>query len=305
MNKLFSLMIAAALCLTSVAQENELRVFYETAKKEIAPAFVAPSLGSQVAITMMSGQEREGILMKIDAAAITLMTDTGSVSYKRAALKESSRAVFFAEDFARVKALEKTKAFKDELRMESLAEEAASIHSGVLSVSGKIDKDSDKQVEQEDRENPRDGEKRKFTTTTRSYTETQQLTIDVANTTTHLDNYTVDYFFFYKPVQSGNERANEEPSATEETRNARLLSKGTRKVTVDARRRDRFSIASEPCVVEKVSIETDGRSGDHAPRVSGKESAGYLVLLKHGSTVLDKKASAKSYLADEWVDQFK
>ena len=300
MNMLSSLTIAALLCLTSAAQENDPRVFYETAKKEIAPTFIAPSLGSQVTITTASGQAREGILMKLDAGAITLMTDTGSVSYKRSALKEASRSEFFAEDFAHVKALEKTKLFKDELRKENLAAEAASIHSGVLSVRGKIDKDSDKHVEQEDRESPQSGEKRQITTTTRTYTETQQLTIGVANNTTHAENYTVDYFVFYRTVL-GEDQSETEPA----DKDVRLQDKGSRRVTVDANRRESFSIESEPCVVEKVSVDRGGYSGDRAPRSSGKESAGYLVLLKHGSTVLDKKASAKSYLDDEWVDKFK
>lgn len=302
-----ALVLVAAVCLSATAADD-LKTYYEKQKAEIAPTFTAPQLGSQVTVKTAGGQTRTGILMKLDTASLMLMTDSGNVSFKRMALHETSRARFFAEDYAHVKALEKTKLYKDDLHKENLAEEAAGIHAGTLYVSAKVDKDSDKNVEKKENENKKTGKKQESSITTRTYSETQVLNIGVANSTTHSDSYTVDYFFFYKTVtdkDSKRKKKEKEPEAeVKEYKNVRLLDKGTKRITVDARRRETFSISSEACVVEK--IETTGSNGYTNSRgPSGKESAGYLVLLKYGSEILDKKASAKSYLDDEWVDKFK
>ncbi|MDF7822405.1 hypothetical protein P4B35_00150 [Pontiellaceae bacterium B12227] len=304
-----ALILAVVLSVTTHAADD-LKTYYEKQKAELAPTFEAPQLGSQVTVKTAAGQSRTGILMKLDALSISLMTDTGNVSYKRMALHETSRAQFFAEDFAHVKALEMTRLYKDELHKENVAERAAGIHAGTLYISAKVDKDSDKKVEKKENENKRTGEKRESSITTRTYSETQVLNIGVANTTTHSDRYTVEYFFFYKTVSSDNDdkkKKEKEPEAdVKEYKNVRLLDKGSKSVTVDAKRRETISITSEPCVVEKVeTTSSSGYSSNRGPRVSGRESAGYLVLLRYGSEILDKKASAKSYLDDEWVNKFK
>ena len=132
---------------SSVFAAEDLKSYYEKQKAEIAPAFVAPSLGSEVRLKLSGGQVRSGILMKLSASSISVMTDSGMVDYKRSVLHESSRADFFVEDFAHVKAIEKTQEYKKQLNMTEAAKQAANIHEGSLYVSAKIDKSENKEVE--------------------------------------------------------------------------------------------------------------------------------------------------------------
>lgn len=311
------LMVCLTLIFIGSAGAADLKAYYETQKAEITPTFIAPQLGSEVTIELLSGRARTGILMKLDANELTLMSADGkSAIFKRAALKESSRARFFAADYAHVKAMEKTRAYKQQLLQENLAQEAANTHEARLSVSPKLTKSNRKAEEVTERELKQTGEKRRIVTTTRTDSETLSLNISVANTTTHPDTYTIDYYFFSKSVAKGDEtpaekkkkKKKEQAGETEGLINnqIRLKSKSSRSLTVPARSRESISIASEPFEVQRVEIDNgSGYSGNRAPRITGTESAGYLVVLKHGTTVLDRKASARSYLDEEWLSKIR
>jgi hypothetical protein len=269
---------------------DDLKAFYEKQKAEIAPTFVAPQLGSEVNIKLAAGQPRSGILMKLTADSIALMTDTGMVTYKRTVLHESSRAIFFAEDYAHVKALEKTREYKQQLYMENMAETAANMHEGRISVSAKVDKSSDKEIEENEQENEKTGDSRTTTITTRTYTDIQNLQITISNNTTHPDTYTLAWYFFGKSVESDTVRVHDS---------------GTRKVTVGGRKREQEKVSSNAYVVEKVArtstSSNSNSSGDARISESGEENAGWLVLLKYGNEIMDKKASAKTYMSEEWL----
>ncbi len=285
------LLILNLICLSAGAADD-LKAYYEQQKAAFAPTFVAPQLGSEVNIKLAAGQPRSGILMKLTADTMALMTDSGMVSYKRTVLHESSRARFFAEDYAAAKALEKTREYKQQLHLENMAENAAGMHEGRISVSAKLDKKSEKDVEEEDRENEKSGNTTTITTTTRTYTEIQNLQVTIANNTTHPDNYTLEWYFFGKsPV----------------TDSVTVHDEGTRKVTVEGRKRTQEKVASEPYVVEKVAVNTtsSNSSNNRDARLSesGKESAGWLVILKFGNETMDMKASAKTFMSEEWLSK--
>ena len=106
---------------------DDLKAYYEKQKSEIALTFRPPQLGSQVTIRTAAGQSARAFSMKLDVASISLMTETGNVSYKRLALQESSRALFFAKDFAHVKALGMTRLYKNNLHKENVADQAAGV----------------------------------------------------------------------------------------------------------------------------------------------------------------------------------
>lgn len=309
--KTFHLVIAFTLATVALvaAETDALKAYYEQQKAEIAPTFVAPALGSGVKIELASGQPRIGILMKIGDGEITVMSESGdTVVYKRQAMKGSTRAQFFAEDYAHLKALEKTREYKEQLFSENMAEEAANTHEGSLSVSAKVEKSSDKTVDKEEKEVKKSGEMREYVTTTKSSIEIQKLNITVSNPTTHPDTYTLEYLFFSEPVAKGQparkpKKGEEAPA--EENVGIKLKDKSAKKITVPARGRQSITLASEPFKVDKVQVAVDGRTGNNAPRESGEESAGYIVILKHGTRVLDMKASAKSYLKEEWLRKFR
>lgn len=283
--------LACGLLLVAIPQSpaDDIKDFYEKQKAEIAPTFTPPELGSEVTVFMAAGQPRTGILMKLTDAEISLMTDAGAVSYKRFALKESSRAQFFAEDFAHVKALEKTQEYKERQHLEGVAQEYASMHEAGLTVVSKIDKSSDKNVEREETET-KAGDTVTTTTTTKTRTEIQNLIVTIANNSTHPDTYTLEWYFLAVPIEGGD---------------ATVHDSGTASVTVEARSRHQRTITAAAFVEEEVSVNRDSSNSGHSgdPRVTkkGKENAGYVVLLKFGSDILDKKASSNTYLSDEWL----
>ena len=305
MNLMKLVLILTVTVCASVRAADDLKTYYEKQKAELAPTFKAPQLGSQVTVKTAAGQSRTGILMKLDAASISLMTETGNVSYKRLVLHESSRALFFAEDYAHVKALEMARLYKNDLHKENIAEQAAGIHEGRISVSAKSEKTSDKKVEKEERENKKSGEKRTTTTTTKTYTELQKLKISVANNATHSDSFTLKCIFFSQRISKGSVKKSEE-GADSIPKTIKQQSDSVKKVSVDARGRTSIEISSEPFIVTKTEISTGSSySSNREPVVSGEESAGWLALLMYDAQVMDKKASAKGYLSDEWVNKYK
>jgi len=292
--------------LCCIAETDALRQYYEKQKAELARTFVAPQLGAEVKVALASGQPRTGLLMKVGEDEITVLSESGdTVVYKRHAMKESTRAQFFAEDHAQMKALEKTRAYKNHLLSENLAAENAHTHEGSLSVSAKVEKSSDKTKDVAENKSKRTGEKRQTTKVTRTSTEVQTLVVTVSNPITHPDTYTLEHYFFSEPVSKGQRNPGRGKKASVgENDGITLKAKGSQIVSVPARGRQSVQIQSEPFQVVKVETSTDGYS-HREPRETGEESAGYIVILKHGTRVLDMKASAKSYLNEEWLRKFR
>jgi len=287
---------------------DDLKTYYEKQKAEMLPGFVAPQLGSQVSFKIASGQMRTGILMKLSADSISLMSDTGAtMAYKRTALHETSRAQFFAEDYAHVKALELTRGYKEELHRGYVAEKAAGVHDGKIAVTAKSSKKSDKSVEKEDREIKSTGEKRVYTTTTRTYTDVTELKINVSNFATHSDSFSLKYCFFGQRISKGESNNKKKKEDTDEVKpgTLSLKSDGMKKVTVDPRSRKIVEVKSEPYVITKTELDTGSGHSTKDPVEKGDESAGWLVILMYDGQVLDAKASHKSYLADDWIRKYK
>ena len=301
--KLFKIALILLVASSStVLAVDDIKSFYEKQKAELLPAFKAPQMGSQVTIKTAASQSRTGILMKLDSASLSLMTETGNATYKRMALHESSRSQLFAEDFAHVKSLEKTRLYKKQLHKENEAERAADFHDGSISVSAKSEKSSDKEVEVEERENKLTGEKRTNTKITRTYTEVQELKITAANNATHSDTFTLKCIFFSQQISKGSTKKNDEDNDSI-PKTIKKQSDSIKQITIDARSRSSIELSSEPFIVTK--IEASSGYSNRNPLISGEESAGWLVLLMYDGEILDKKASAKTYLADNWINKYK
>jgi hypothetical protein len=292
MNKRMALSYALIISLVSLSYSEDLKAYYERQKAEIAPTFKAPQLGSEISITLAAGQARTGILMKLTDTNVSIMTDAGSVVYKKTALHDSARAQLFSEDYADAEALKRTREYKQKLHIENIKEEQAGVHDGRISVSAKVEKESDKEVEEDEKDNEKTGNTTTTTTTTKTRTETQKFTSTISNNTTHPDTYTVEWYVYAKTLIA--ERSS-------------LHDSGSEKISVGARKRERLDISAKPCTTTEVTVDrtSSNSSNSNDPKItkSGSESAGYLVLLKFGDTILDKKASSKSYLTNEWIEK--
>ncbi|MDF7806004.1 hypothetical protein P4E94_01045 [Pontiellaceae bacterium B12219] len=300
MKKTLTTAIALALCTAALAAED-LKGYYEAQKTALRSQFSPPQLGSQVTFRLASGQSRTGILMKLSPDSLSLMSETGNATFQRMALHESSRTVFFAEDFAHVSALEKTREYRNKQRAASLAEEQANIHDGRISVSAKTTKTNEKDEKVEEKENQRTGEKRKHSTITRTYSETQHLKIAVFNSTAHPDSFTLEWYFFSKNVSKGGTEKERENDKKDDT--PKLQNSAKKQVTLEGLTQLEIEMNSSPFVMTRIEKYTGGNTGRNEPRTTGEENAGWLVLLKYNGEILDKKASAKSYLGDDWIQQ--
>ncbi len=278
------ILFSAILC-GSPLRGDELKGYYEQQVELFKAAFQAPLPGTEVKLDLAGGQSRTGILMKLSPMQISLMTDSGMVSYKRQALQESARARFFAEDYAQAMALEKTREFKQQLLQDNQQEKLAGTHAGRISVVASADKSSDKSVEEQERET-RAGDLVTTTKTTRTYTLIQNLKITISNSMSHPDDYTLEWYFYAMPVGSSN---------------VRMHDKGSRNVRVEGMKRVVELVASDPYVSEKVTTNRSA-GGDGSETESGVDDAGWLVVLKHAEKILDTKASSRSYLSKEWLD---
>ncbi len=273
------------------AQGEDLRAYYEQKKAEVMPTFTTPELGSEVTLKMASGQTRTGVLMRLNAEEISIITDAGdTVSYKRGMLHESTRAQFFAEDFAHVKAMELTRQYSKEIQLGALAEEEANTHEGRLDVTAKTEKKADTEKEEKEGEN-RESEKTVTRTTTRTEIQSQILTVSISNLTSHPDTYSLHWYFISEDA------AGDKISVHES---------GTKKVTVDARKRITETVKSKDYKWVKASTVHTGATGySSEPRIkeSGEEPAGYLIILKYNDEILDAKASSKTFLGEEWMQK--
>jgi|GEM_PF-5330945 len=293
MRKLLIFAAFLSLCVrVSGVSGEDLKVYYEQQKKELAATFKAPLLGSQISLRLSTGQTRSGILMKLGADSVSILLDNGTmVDYRRSALHDEAKAQLFAEDYAHALALEKTREYKEQQELENLAEYHAGLHEARVYVNAKVDKDTDKNVEEDERD-LKNGETMTVTTTTRTYTEIQQLKVSIANNTTHPDTYTLAWAFFGESVASDT---------------ISIHDSGRRQVSVEARKRKDENITSEPFVVEKETRNTTntGSNSSADPRTSesGTENAGWLVVLKYGNDVLDMKGSSGSFETEEWINQ--
>lgn len=310
MLKITVIAVLTLACLSARAQ-NDLKSYYEQQKAAIVPTFSAPELGSQVTTKLKSGQTRTGVLMKLDTASVTIMSDSGSmITYQRNALQEETRTLLFAEDYAHLKALEKTRMYKEEQNMEFKAQQEAGIHDGSISVLAKTEKENETEKTEEERENKSRGETIKIKTTTKTYKETQKLAVTVTNKSNNPDKFTLEYYFFGEAVAKGgaqNKKDNDKKKAAPDDASAglKVFDKGIKSVTVSPRGREKIDLSSKVFEVKKVMVDNGQGHSGNPPKETGIESAGYLVILKYGSTVLDKKASAKSYLADDWLGKVK
>lgn len=118
---------------------------------------------------------------------------------------------------------------------------------------------------------------------TEKETQTYMLEITVSNTTSEQDIYQLEWYFI------GRDAAGEDKPF--------LCEKGSKELTVSGRSKIQHSITSQPAISSET--KNAGYSGD----LLGFAYKGYVVLVKHGDTILAKEGSNSSFLKDKWLEK--
>lgn len=301
----YGLTVLVCISCCAVYGSDDLRAYYEKQKSAVLPMFEAPQLGSQVTIKFKSGESRTGILMKLDAETLTLMSDSGlSRSYARSALHDTSRAQFFAEDYAHALAVEQTRRYKEQRYKENKAELAADVHDGRITVSFKTEKNSEKKIEEKESKNKNSGNTNTSRTHIRTNYEVVKLRISAANVATHPDTFMLKAYFFGERVAKNIKKQKKDGDAVTPGMLS-IKNQVQKQITLDSRGRQVIEMESEPYKITKTETENHKGIVSRDPVISGDESAGWLVILMHDSTILDKKASHAAYLSDDWINKYK
>lgn len=265
---IFCALLTVTLLSAFSAQSENLRAYYEQQKIEIVSTFQAPEPGTKLTIVLVSDGEIQGTLVKLTDTELTLMTPEGETLYPQTALTKSSRTKLFAADYADAEARKRTLLRKKELQTEV----AANTHKGQITVSAKTETDIDSTKEK----------KKNKTTTTKTKSVVMELTITTRNKTSHTDTYQLEWFVFSRSV-------NDREITTHDS--------GVEEITVEAGKPLTHKIKAKPITEITVAKE------DKKPQVSGDKKAGYLVLLKHGDTILNKQSNSKTFLTDAGIEK--
>jgi len=269
----------------------------EMIRAQLRERFQAPDTGSEITVRMAVGTTRTGIMTALTEDSVTLQIGKMSLTYKSSALHKKTRYILFADDYADARLGEHMRKLQlqrhlqhAESRQDDAQKHIPEVkHEGRIAVLSKVAKKSDRDVKEEEKVGKKTGETRTITTTTKTRSETPKLTVTIYNPTTHQDTYTLEWYCFAKPSHGDRITARD---------------RGTEKITVGSRKRVRHDIIAKAMVTRETTVDRENANGhSQDPYVSetGEECAGYLVLLKHGDIILDRKASSKKYLTNEWL----
>lgn len=263
--------------LAAPSQAEDLRAYYAKQKAEIATTFTGPETGSEITVVLLNGEERTGVVKQLTENGVQLLSDEALVTFKKHELNEASCARLFAEDYAHAMAIKRTRAYK-----QAQSKAGPVTHQGSLSVSAKTERDSDTKTVSKEKE---EGTLDKITTTK---TQVQNLTLTVANRTKRADTYSLEWYFFAQP---------------EDEDSVKVHSRGSKELKLGANQKVTQKIASDAVVSKKVVTNWLACCGKATSdeETTGLDVKGYLVVLKCGGEVLDRKASSKRYLDPDWV----
>ena len=260
------------------AQSEDLKAYYEKQKAEIAPTFTAPELGSEVTVVLLDGQERTGVLKQLTDNGVQLLSDGTLVTFRKHELLEGSCPHLFADDYAHVEAIKRTRVYK-----QGHAKRVRdNIHEASLSVSTKNKKSSSSETEN------KDAEAGSWDINTKTRNMVKTLVVSIANRTTHADSYTLKWYFFAQDLDQNS---------------IVIQSLGSEKIELEGKQRVKREIVSKEYTTETITrnwVACCGKSTSSQEK-KGVQERGYLVLLKCGDEVVARQASSKSYLDPDWL----
>jgi len=276
------------------AENVELRRYYEKQKTQLLRSFQPPETGKEVTIKLTTGAIHRGEMVLLTPGTVTLKMKVGPVTYSRMMLDTLTRKTLFAEDYAHYTAYDRTKALKNKQSGNPRQIGEAPTHLGRISVKASLNKENDKSVVETAKGNT------EITTTTKSKTESCTLKISVANMTPSDDTYRLEWYFIKTPIT---EEGAVDPVLGDKD-STEIMVPGKKKIDQTVTSLD-FTWAE--ITSERINNDADdgGGGGDARVSDSGDEYRGYVVFLKHGDEILDKKSSSKTFLTDEWLKKLK
>jgi hypothetical protein len=165
---------------------------------------------------------------------------------------------------------------------------APGVHRGNLTARVKVERASDRQVEESSVKRPVGSLVTK--TTKKIKTEKQVLDLSVSNSGPKKDTFQLCWYFLSRMCDKERVKVYDHGS-TEITLNPRQ--RGSHKVTARE-----LSVVDK--LVEKENDEVEFYS-DPLKTTYGDEVVGYVALLKHGDMILDKKSHDGEYLKEHWL----
>jgi len=266
----------------------DLKAYYEREKKALVSTFSKPELGSTITVTLLDGQEKTGKIKQLTKNGVQLLSEGALVTFSRHKLKKESCAQLFAEDYAEVEALKRTRAYKRSLSasLKSMKQP----HRGSLSVGVKTKKDetNDRTID--------NGDDGTMTKETKKLNRVQELTISVLNPNARPEEYTLEWYFFAQQVKK-------EKGIEVGDHKFVILDQGSAEIKLGARQKVKRKVSSGECILTKTTFDFEACCGRSTVTQyeKGQEMKGYLVILKSGDKVLARKASSKRYLKPDWV----
>ena len=261
------------------AQSEDLKAYFEKQKAELVQSFTAPASGTDITLVLLDGEEKTGVIRYLSETGIQILSDNTLATFRKHELDEGTCAKLFAEEYAHVEAMKRTRTYKRGHTKRA----KDSTHKGSLSVSSKMDRDGTRDTS--NRESDSGGVTE---TEIKVQTEVRNLKVLISNQTTHPDRYTLKWYFFAQDL--GKE-------------DVYIQSRGSKEVEVKGRSRVTHEVKSKGSSIRKASHNYTACCGKTAAseNKTGVEEKGYLVVLKCGDEVIDRKASDKRYMDPDWI----
>lgn len=279
LNRLLLLTLLCSVFLAPAAMAEDYKAYYEKQKASLKTGFAAPALNTDLTLHLKDGTEYTGSLAQLTEGGVQIMVDEIPMSFRKHELSEQTCAKLYAEEYAHVEAMTRTRAYRDKVKS---GQGGPAKHIAVLTVKNKVDRASEREGSTEQKE---EGTWERETTTR---TSVQNLDITIANRSAQADSYSIEWYFFSEKVDE---------------KGIRIHSQGSADVKVDAGRQIKRAVKSESYVTKKKVnnfVACCGKATYNEKQL-GLDDKGYLVVVKCGDKVLTRKASNKAYLNVDWV----
>ena len=266
------------LMLAMPAQAEDLRAYYEQQKLELAKTFVAPEAGTEITLVLLDGEEKSGVIRHLSETGVQLLSDNALVTIRKHELDEATCAQLFAEEYAHIEAIKRTRAYK-----RGASERVQkNTHKAALSVSP-----TNKRTSSNETEN-KEVEEGSWNIETKTRNMVKTLTVSISNRTSHPDTYSLKWYFFVQKVGEDN---------------VSIHHSGSERIELEGRQNVKRSIASKEYSTKTTTRNWTACCGksSSSQKKKGIEERGYLVVLKCGDEVVARDASAERYLDPDWI----
>lgn len=301
------LIIGTLVCADAFADaRSEALAFYRERKKELIGTFTPPEKGTDITVTLKSGITKTGKIASLTKQMLTIEGDDLTfTTLSKDDLAPESQQILFAAEYADAKAKEEAREYAQELRKKNAAKrkEENRVREATLRVSYDVDKGKPEKDEQSEEYDHSNGETYERSVTVKTTSETPTLKIIASNKTKHEDEFTLEWYFILKPVQQGRKG---DPACFEKGSETIKLGPGqqiNRTITAKKILKETEVEQYDERDDERDNAQEKKRKGKNKDkkRSSGDVAEGYVVLIKHGDEIIDKKSNENIYISDVWL----